>query len=168
MTVGSQFLEQTNKRIHNSSERIIHCLKQLEDEHIWYRPDSEVNSIGIIINHLCGNLRQWIISGIGGAEDIRQRPLGFDDSKKLTNNELKDKFQGIISDCGKIINDSNPDNLLEERRIQGFDESALSAIYAAATHLELHAGQIIYITRLILRSNYKLRWIPQTKEQGAE
>lgn len=168
MSSEKQFLEQTNRSIHNAFERIIHCLDQLEEEHIWYRPDSDVNSIGIILNHLCGNLRQWIISGIGGHKDIRNRPLEFDDNLKLSKQELINKFQEIISDCKKTINNFDPSNLLEKQRIQGFEESALSAIYGTVTHLELHAGQITYITRLILKSNYKLRWIPQTKEQGAE
>lgn len=168
MSFEKHFLEQTNERIHNAYERIINCLDQLEEEHIWYRPDSDVNSIGIIINHLCGNLRQWIVSGIGGLQDIRNRPLEFDDSTKLSKHELINKFKKIINNCKKTIDNFNPGNLLEKRRIQGFDENALSAIYGAVTHLELHAGQITYITRIILKSNYKLSWIPQTKEQGAE
>ncbi len=168
MSFEKQFLEQTNERINNSFERIIHCLDQLEEEHIWHRPASSVNSIGIIINHLCGNLRQWIISGIGGLKDIRNRPLEFNDSGKLSKQELINKFEKIIIDCKKTINNFNPANLLEVRRIQGFDENALSAIYGSVTHLELHAGQITYITRLILKSKYKLRWVPETKEQGAE
>ena len=69
MSFEKQFLEQTNIVINNASEIIIHCLNQLEEEHIWYKPDNSVNSIGIILNHLCGNLRQWIISGIG--EDLK-------------------------------------------------------------------------------------------------
>jgi len=168
MSFEKQFLKQTNKSINNAFERIIHCLDQLEEEHIWYRPDSNVNSIGTILNHLCGNLRQWIISGIGGLQDIRNRPLEFDDSTKLSKHELTNKLKKIISDCKKTINNFDPGNLLEKRRIQGFDENALSAIYRTVAHLELHTGQITYITRLILKSNYKLRWIPQTKEQGAE
>ncbi|HAJ95471.1 MAG TPA: hypothetical protein DCP02_04465 [Actinobacteria bacterium] len=168
MSFEKQFLEQTNKNINNAFERIIHCLEQLEEEHIWYRPDSEVNSIGIILNHLCGNLRQWIISGIGGLQDIRVRPLEFEDNKKLTKNELTNKFRKIIGDCKETINNFDSSNLLEKRRIQGFNKDALSAIYGTVTHLELHAGQITYITRLTLKSNYKLRWIPQTIEEGAE
>ena len=168
MSFEEQFLEQTDIMIDNAFERIIHCLGQLEEEHIWYRPDSSVNSIGIILNHLCGNLRQWIISGIGGLEDIRNRPVEFSDSAKLSKIELINKFGEIISDSKKTINNFNPDNLLERLRIQGFEESALSAIYRVVAHLELHAGQIIYITRLILKSGYKLKWVPQTKEQGAE
>ena len=168
MSFEKQFLEETNIKINNAFERIIHCLDQLEEEHIWYRPDNSVNSIGIILNHLCGNLRQWIISGIGGLEDIRNRPLEFSDSTKLSKTELVNKFQEIIGDSKKTINNFDPGNLLERLRIQGFEESALSAIYGTVNHLELHAGQITYITRLILKSNYKLKWIPETKEQDAE
>jgi hypothetical protein len=168
MNFEEQFLKETNKSINNAFERIIHCLNQLKDEHIWYKPNDNVNSIGIIINHLCGNLRQWIISGIGELEDIRNRPLEFSDTDKLSKQELIDRFQKIIHDCIKTVNDFNPANLLEKKRIQGFDENALSAIFGTVTHLELHAGQITFITRLILQSEYKLRWVPQTKEQGAE
>jgi len=167
MSFEKQFLEETNIRINNASEIIIHCLDQLKEEYIWYKPDNSVNSIGIILNHLCGNLRQWIISGIGGLEDIRNRPLEFKDDTRLSKTELVNKFREIISSCNKTINNFNPDNLLENRHIQGFEKSALSAIYGTVNHLELHAGQIIYITRSILKSDYKLKWIPQTKEQGA-
>lgn len=167
MSFEKQFLGETNIKINNAFERIVHCLDQLEEEHIWYRPDNSVNSIGIILNHLCGNLRQWIISGIGGLEDIRNRPLEFSDSTKLSKTELVNKFQEIIGDSKKTINNFDPGNLLERLRIQGFEESALSAIYGTVNHLELHAGQIIFITRLILKSNYKLKWIPQIKEQSA-
>ncbi|MHB1276754.1 MAG: DUF1572 family protein [Candidatus Humimicrobiaceae bacterium] len=167
MSFEKQFLEQTNIMFNNAFEIIVHCLDQLEEEHIWYRTDNSANNIGIILNHLNGNLRQWIISGIGGLEDIRNRPLEFIDNTKISKTELVNKFQEIIGNCKKIINNFNPVDLLEKRRIQGFDESALSAIYKVIAHLELHSGQIIYITRLILKSNYKLKWIPQTKEQGA-
>lgn len=168
MNFEKEFIKQSNRAIQNSFERIMHCLNQLKEEYVWYRPNGGVNSIGIIINHLCGSIRQWFISGIGGLKDIRNRPLEFDDRKKLSKQELTDKFQKIIAGCKKTINNLDPADLLEKRRIQGFDENVLSAIYISIAHLELHAGQITYITRLILKLKYKLRWIPQTKEQGAE
>ena len=36
-------------------------------------PNEASNSIGNLILHLCGNARQWIIAGVGGAADTRQR-----------------------------------------------------------------------------------------------
>jgi len=61
-----------------------------------------------------------------------------------------------------------PEQLLEPRRIQGFEETVLSALFSALPHLELHGGPIVYITRLLLKEHYELRWQPQTPEEGAE
>ena len=168
MTFEKEFLNETNRRIDIAHERIIHCLGQLKEEHIWNRPNPNVNSIGIILNHLCGNLRQWIISGIGVAKDVRNRPLEFKDDAKLSKAELLNEFKRTINDCKDAIESFDPDDILEVRRIQEFDRTALRAIYGTITHLEHHTGQITYITRLLIRDQYKLRWVPQTKEQGAE
>ena len=54
--------------------KIKHCLDQLSDEQVWWRPKPSLNSVGNMILHLCGNLRQWIMCGVGGAADDRDRP----------------------------------------------------------------------------------------------
>ena len=168
MQFAQEFLTETNNRIEIAHDRIIHCLNQLPEEHIWRRPSPDVNSIGIILKHLCGNLRQWIISGIGGAKDIRNRPLEFEDDGNLNKTELVAEFNQIIDACKDAIKNFDPDSLLEIKRVQGFDRTAMRAIYGTVTHLELHAGQITYITRLLTGGQYKLWWVPQTKEQGAD
>jgi hypothetical protein len=57
--------------------KIKHCLGQLSDEQVWWRPRPSLNSIGNLILHLCGNVRQWIVGGLGGAADSRDRPAEF-------------------------------------------------------------------------------------------
>ena len=57
--------------------RIKHCLGQLNDEQVWHRSQPGLNSIGNLILHLCGNMRQWVIAGLGGASDGRNRPAEF-------------------------------------------------------------------------------------------
>ena len=46
--------------------RIVDCLQLLSEEEIWWRPNEASNSAGNLVLHLCGNVRQWIISGLGG------------------------------------------------------------------------------------------------------
>src|ERR1700694_3711258 len=46
--------------------RIAGCLEQLSEQEIWWRPNDASNSIGNLVLHVCGNMRQWIISGLGG------------------------------------------------------------------------------------------------------
>ncbi len=40
-------------------------------------------------------------------------------------------------------------------------------IYETMCHLELHTGQVLYLTRLRLGDEYVESWMPATEEQGA-
>lgn len=167
MNAEQEFLRETDARFERAYNSVEHCLKQLDDEQIWMRSAPHVNSIGIILQHLCGNLRQWIVVGIGGAEDIRQRAREFDEEERLSNAEMLAKFKSVIAECRAIIQRLTPEELTAPRRIQGFERNVLNAMYGTLTHLNLHVGQILFITHLILGKKYILTWIPQTKEQGA-
>ena len=52
-------------------------------------------------------------------------------------------------------------------RIQGFDETALTAIRESLNHLSGHTQEIIYVTRLQLGDEYQTFWTPSTPEEGA-
>ncbi|MBZ5551150.1 MAG: DUF1572 domain-containing protein [Acidobacteriia bacterium] len=165
--IGVAFLEESKNRAIKARERINHCLGQLEDEDIWWTPGEGSNSLGVIIQHLMGNLRQWILSGVGGEADVRDRPREFRVEVKTPKAELRNQFNNVLDQVDKTFSRLDPLHLLERKRIQGFDESALSAIYQTMTHLELHAGQIAYITKMRKGRGYDVSWKPVTKEQGA-
>src|SRR5262245_25661164 len=57
--------------------KIAEAIDALDDEQVWRRPNESSNSIGNLLLHLSGNVRQWIISGVGGAEDTRDRASEF-------------------------------------------------------------------------------------------
>ena len=166
MQVETEFLEQTSIRFSKVFDRIISTIKQLNDEQIWYSPSSRSNSVGIIIQHLTGNLNQWIGDAVGGYAYKRNRPSEFKDENRLSKDEILKSFSELGAKIQEIIKKLPKEELLSPRRIQGYDMTVLSALYSAITHLELHAGQISYITKLILNENYKEYWVPATEEQG--
>lgn len=112
-----------------------------------------------------GNLRQWILHGVGGQEDIRDRPSEFDSPQTHSKQELRDLLSDLKTQITQTLKDFNPDKLLKKKRIQGFNLSVLSAIYNTITHLEGHTGQIIYITRIRKEDDYKLFWEQENEEQ---
>ena len=57
--------------------KIERCLEQLSDEQVWWRANAKSNSIGNLLLHLSGNVRQWIVGGLGGAPDQRNRDAEF-------------------------------------------------------------------------------------------
>ena len=161
------FIEKSTAQVDMSHGKISHCLAQLQDEDVWWAPREGSDSIGIIIQHLMGNLRQWAISGVGGEADVRDRPAEFCVEQKTPKAELQSALSDLLGRVKSAYSKVEASELLRARRIQGFDSTVLDAMYDAMCHLELHTGQILYLTRLRLGSAYKESWTPANREQGA-
>src|SRR4030095_16133306 len=57
--------------------KIERCLALLSDEQVWWRANREGKNIRNLILHLSGNVRQWIVVGLGDAADTRDRDAEF-------------------------------------------------------------------------------------------
>ncbi|NIP78841.1 MAG: DUF664 domain-containing protein, partial [Gemmatimonadetes bacterium] len=51
--------------------RLRRALEALPADDLWWRPNDASNSVGNLLLHMAGNLRQWVVSGVGGAPDGR-------------------------------------------------------------------------------------------------
>ena len=165
--IANAFLARSNIRLDHTYGKIAHCLDQLSDDDIWWTPREGSNSVGILLQHLMGNLRQWALSGLGGEPDVRTRALEFSVERKTPKIELQAALGDLLQRVKATYSNLTAAELLEPRRIQGFDTTVLDAIYDTVSHLDHHAGQILYITRLRLGDAYKESWKPANREQGA-
>jgi hypothetical protein len=86
--VGEAYLDEARHQLAQASGKITHCLNQLTEEQVWWRPSETQNSIANLILHLCGNIQQWIVSGLGDEPDIRNRPLEFAERGPISKEEL--------------------------------------------------------------------------------
>ena len=165
-TVEEAFINAARSRLNSAVHKIAHCVDQLSDEQVWQRPQPEMNSIANLILHLCGNLRQWIVSGVGGAKDHRDRPAEFSDRSMRPKAELLAELRSAIGECHQVMGNVDPRGLLVTRRIQGFDVQLLPAMMDTISHLQGHVQEIIHMTRAIRGSAYRFDFVPQGKEQG--
>jgi hypothetical protein len=147
--------------------KIEHCLSQLTEEQVWWRAQPSLNSIGNLILHLCGNLRQWIVAGLGGAADVRDRPAEFAQRGPIGKDELLRSLRGAVGEAREALGRVTARVLLEARRIQGFDVTGMTAIFDSIPHFRGHTQEIISLTRLQLGEDYRFLWAPTTPEQGA-
>ena len=165
--VGTQFLHHSRGQLEQCLKKIEHCLGQLDEEQLWWRPCPPHNSVANLLLHLAGNLRQWIIAGIGGAADVRERQQEFAERGPLSKDELHEHLAQTVGEACDVLERLPPEYLLKPRRIQGFDETALSAIYGTVCHFAGHTQEIISFTRAQRGNDYQFLWQPQTPEQGA-
>ena len=143
-----EFTSQAIKRINQSTEKITACMQQLEEKDVWVSPNENLNSIGNLILHLCGNIRQHIISALGGGQDIRARDLEFSTAGGLNKSELLAKLQQTASEATMVIERMGEEALLRKRIAQGVSHSGVDSIVHVTEHYSYHTGQIIFLTKL--------------------
>lgn len=135
--------------------KIERCLERLTDEQIWWRPNEESNSIGNLVLHLCGNARQWIVSGVGGAPDQRERDAEFAQRESIERGELLALLRTTLSDVEQTLKNLTPETLLEKRAVQGSDVDVLEAIFHVTEHFSMHTGQIIMLTKMLTSTDLR-------------
>ncbi len=130
--------------------RICHCLDSLTEQQIWWRPNETSNSIGNLLLHLNGNVRQWILGPLGGIENTRNRDAEFAERRQLSTAALRSALDQTLKDVDRILSGLTPSDLLKTYTIQRYrDITALAAIYHVVEHFGMHCGQILYITKLL-------------------
>jgi uncharacterized damage-inducible protein DinB len=130
--------------------RIARCVELLGDEGVWRRPAPNCNSAGNLLLHLCGNVTQWILTGLGGAPDRRDRPAEFAAAGGVPAPELLLRLRAVVDDACDAVDGLPPSELLRERTIQGrFRETGLSAVLHVMEHFSGHAGQIYAWTKQV-------------------
>jgi hypothetical protein len=165
--VATAVIAETTNCLHSCVAKIKHCLGQLTDEQVWWRPRESMNSIGNLVLHLCGNVRQWFIARIGGAPDIRNRPREFSERQMIPKDELLRHVDEVVSGATAALTKMTADDLLKVQRIQGFMVAGLGAIFDSVPHFRGHTQEIIFLTRMQLGDGYKFHWVPKTAEEGA-
>ncbi|HLL77347.1 MAG TPA: DinB family protein [Pyrinomonadaceae bacterium] len=136
--------------------KIERCLERLTDEQIWWRANPDSNSVGNLLLHLAGNARQWVVAGVGGAEDVRERQAEFDagkaggDEARPTASELLARLRVTLEEVDAVLAGLSPATLLERRRIQGLEGVVvLNAVFHVVEHFSTHTGQIVLLTKLL-------------------
>lgn len=145
--------------------KIVHCLQQLSDEQLWWRPGPDQNSVGNLILHICGNLDQWVVCGVGGADDQRDREAEFAAVDGPLHDELSSILSATRGAVRSAIREVSLSQLVSVRQIQGFDVTGLGAIVHSVTHFVGHTHQIIQLTRWQLGQRYEFDWSP---DRGTE
>lgn len=129
--------------------RLRQSVESLSDEQIWWRPNEASNSIGNLMLHLEGNLRQWMIASFNRLEDKRDRPTEFNQRELIPRSALIEKLGAAVQEASNVLNRLTEDDLVTRFEIQGYSVTGLDAVYQVVEHFGLHYGQIAYISKAL-------------------
>lgn len=146
--IAAAFIAQSREFLTNDYlPKITRCLESLSDQDVWWRPNEESNSIGNLMLHLSGNVRQWIVGGLGGAADERVRQAEFDERSIISRTQLFSRLSESVGAADAVLANFDVTALLRGYRIQENDVTALEAIFHVVEHFSMHTGQIILLTK---------------------
>ncbi|HKV38297.1 MAG TPA: DinB family protein [Blastocatellia bacterium] len=131
------------------------ALGTVTDEEVWWHPNDASNSIGNLLLHLTGNVRQWLGAGLGGAPDLRDRPREFTEAGAYSKSQLLAMLDQALAEADGVLArieseqaSSGSDRPLQAlHEIQGFRQTALDAVFHVVEHFSYHTGQIICLAK---------------------
>ncbi|MGB5404107.1 MAG: DinB family protein [Robiginitalea sp.] len=143
----ADFRDQAVLRISESLEKIQGCLVELDEEAFWCEPNKNSNSPATLLRHLQGNISQYITSGLGGAEDQRDREAEFTGKDLRNRKDVEADFFEVARKAADLIRTLPETALVQRKRVQGFELSGLGIILHVVEHLSYHTGQLVYLTK---------------------
>src|SRR4029079_11821375 len=149
MTGEEIFLTEAAGKLAENVSRIEACVPRLTPSLVWARESENENAVGNLMLHLSGNVRQWILAGVGGAPDSRDRDSEFAERNGIEARELKARLRMAVEQAVALIRVLPPERLTEVIRPQGYEGTVLSAIYHVVEHFAGHAFQIVFATKLL-------------------
>jgi hypothetical protein len=153
--VTSAALHEASRVLNQCVLKIGHCLEQLSEEQVWWRPHESMNSIGNLILHLTGNVRQWMVSGIGGHPDVRIRSAEFAERGPIPKAKLLAGLQAVVSETADAFRRATAADMLQPRVIQGYPVTGWGALFDCVPHFNGHTQEIICTTRMQLKERYR-------------
>ena len=147
MTLESEFLNFSADKLMQMLGRIERCVEMLTPDQLWMRPAANQNAVGNLLLHLNGNVRQWILHGVGGQADLRQRDTEFAAQGGPGAQELLARLRATVEEAAALFRALPAERLLERIRPQGYEGTVLVAIYHVVEHFAGHTFQIMLLTK---------------------
>jgi hypothetical protein len=127
--------------------RLRMCVEVLTDEQVWWRPNAASNSIGNLMLHLNGNVRQWLVDSFNRSEDRRDRPAEFADEGGIPASALLERLGATMQEAAQVLAELTQADMVAPYEIQGYHVRGLDAVYQVVDHFGMHYGQILYIAK---------------------
>lgn len=150
--IGRHVCEWASATLRENARKIDVCLAKLSNEQVWERGSAEENAIGNLVLHLCGNVTQYFVSGVGGAADTRERDGEFNAAGGVDVAALRATLSATMAEVHSVLNAVAEERLMDVIRVQNRDITMMQAILKSTEHFGMHTGQIIAATKRLTQA----------------
>lgn len=139
--------------------QIRECIEQLDEEQLWWRPNAQANSVGNLVLHVCGSTRHYLSRSLGGIDYTRDRPAEFAERGPVPKAQLLAVFDQTISEAAQVLDHFDAAKFLQPTEEPGYYATVFEQLLGIAIHLATHAGQIVYVTKMLKEGALDELWI---------
>jgi len=150
------FLDSVIKRLEYYKELADKTFSQLDEKEFHFVPAEESNSIAVIIQHMHGNmLSRWTdFLSSDGEKDWRKRDAEFED-QKLNKQELLKLWEDGWTCLLHTLRSLKEEDLHKTIYIRTEPLYVADAINRQLAHYPYHVGQIVFIGKLIKKTDWQ-------------
>jgi hypothetical protein len=147
--------------------QIRNCIEQLSEDQLWWRPNDQSNSVGNLVLHVRGAVLHFLCRGVGGFEYERDRPAEFADAGSVTKPQLLALFDEMVEKATQTFDGLNASRLSNPATEPAYYSIVFEDLLGVAIHLATHAGQIVYITKMLKEGSVDDLWTSTHRGAGA-
>ena len=135
------------------------CLDLLDDGQIWWRPNEQSNSIGNLMLHVTGSLNHFLNRNLGGIEYYRDRNAEFAERRRIPKADLLAMFDDMVAKAEHTFYALDINKLAAPSPEPKLHKLVIDDLINVITHLADHAGQIVWITKMLRAEAVDEIWI---------
>jgi hypothetical protein len=147
--------------------QIRECVEHLSDEELWWRPNESSNSIGNLILHVSGSLNHFLNRAIGRMVYERDRPAEFAERRQIPRAELLATFESMVANAVRTFAALTIERLGDPSPEPKLYTFVIEDLISVAVHFSTHAGQIIWIAKMLREGSMNEVWIKTHRQLGA-
>ncbi len=147
-----EFKQQIKFYLDENETKIKLVWEDLSEDDIWRRPNETTLAPANQLIHLTGNMRQWVLTSLGGQPEVRARDEEFAIRGGRTKADILDAFLEVLAFAKTYLQDA--DNLLRPITVQGHQTSELGVWIHMAEHLSYHTGQLVFFAKQLHPKQY--------------
>ncbi len=139
-------------------------LVQLTEEQLYFAPDSESNSIAVLVQHIAGNMRSRSTDFLttDGEKASRDRDAEFT-HHRLSKEELMQEWEDAWAIFYETVHALSQEDLLQMVSVKGKETPAMAALMTQLVHYAGHIAQMMYVAKMQLQEDWQTQSIPKKK-----
>jgi uncharacterized damage-inducible protein DinB len=130
-------------------QQLCRFLDEFPADRLWTRPRPGIASLGNLVCHVAGSMRDWFENGLGRGAWQRDRDAEFQRDGALSRQELTEHLWASRRHCQPFLDAIDEAALDSTRQFRGKTYTAREILLHQLDHVAYHAGQAAFLRWLV-------------------